>query len=123
MTDDITRFVEDAPSRLYIDNTFVGTIFTDLGVGRPAHLDKTGFSLAISPEQVDRANADVIFYSTYGDPKAAKELTITRSPLWQGLDAVRDGKAFQVDDTVWMLGIGYTGATRVLDEIAGHLGS
>ena len=116
-----TRFVEGAPTRLYLDDTFVGSIFTDLGVGRPDHLEETGFSLDISPEQIDKANADVIFYSTYGDPEAAKETAILSSPLWKRLDAVRNGKAFQVDDTLWMLGIGYTGANEVLEEMSGHL--
>ena len=116
-----TRFVEGAPTRLYLDDTFVGSIFADLGVGRPANLEETGFSLDVSPEQIDQANADVIFYSTYGDPSAAKETAITRSPLCKRLDAVREGRAFKVDDTLWMLGIGYTGASQVLDEMAGHL--
>ena len=111
------RFIEGADTRLYLNDTFVGSIFADLGVGRPANQDTTGFSLDISPEQVDKANADVIFYSTYGSPEAAKETGITGGPLWKKLDAVKNGKVFKVDDTLWMLGIGYTGAGVILDEI------
>ncbi|GAA2718807.1 iron-siderophore ABC transporter substrate-binding protein [Actinocorallia aurantiaca] len=111
------RFIEGADTRLYLNDTFVGSIFADLGVGRPANQDTTGFSLDISPEQVDKANADVIFYSTYGAPETAKETGITTGPLWKKLDAVRNGKVFKVDDTLWMLGIGYTGAGMILDEI------
>ncbi|MFB8350379.1 ABC transporter substrate-binding protein [Streptomyces niveus] len=117
------RFVEGADTRLYLNDTFVGSIYGDLGVGRPANQDKTGFSLDVSPEKMDEANADVVFYSTYGDAKKAKETDIIGGPLWKNLDAVKAGKAFKVDDNVWMLGIGYTGAGKVLDEIEKNYGA
>ncbi|MFD5780266.1 ABC transporter substrate-binding protein [Streptomyces sp. NPDC126933] len=111
------RFVEGADTRLYLNDTFVGSIFTDLKVGRPANQDTTGFSLDVSPEQIDKADADVIFYSTYGDPKKAKETGTTGGPLWKNLAAVKKGMTFKVDDNLWMLGIGYTGAGQVLDAM------
>ncbi|MFI5758649.1 ABC transporter substrate-binding protein [Streptomyces sp. NPDC051569] len=111
------RFVEGADTRLYLNDTFVGSIFKDLQVGRPANQDTTGFSLDISPEQIDKANADVIFYSTYGDAKKSKETDTTGGPLWKNLDAVKKGMSFKVDDNLWMLGIGYTGAGQVLDAM------
>ncbi|MFI6766099.1 ABC transporter substrate-binding protein [Streptomyces sp. NPDC050355] len=116
------RFVEGADTRLYKNDTFVGSILKDLKVGRPANVDNTGFSLDISPEKVDDANADVIFHSTYGDPKKAKETAITGGNLWKKLDAVKNKKVFGVDDDVWMLGIGYTGANKVLDDMGQKLG-
>jgi iron complex transport system substrate-binding protein len=111
------RFVEGADTRLYLNDTFVGSLFKDLQVGRPANQDTTGFSLDVSPEQIDKADADVIFYSAYGDPAKAKETTTTAGPLWKNLDAVKKGMSFKVDDNTWMLGIGYTGAGKVLDEM------
>ncbi|WP_329384546.1 ABC transporter substrate-binding protein [Streptomyces sp. NBC_01716] len=111
------RFVEGADTRLYLNDTFVGSVFGDLAVGRPANQDKDGFSLDVSPEKMDEAEADVIFYSTYGDAKKAKETEILGGPLWKNLTAVKDKTAFKVDDNLWMLGIGYTGAGQVLDEI------
>lgn len=116
------RFVEGADTRLYLNDTFVGSIFGDLGVGRPANQDKNGFSLDVSPEKMDQAEADVVFYSTYGDAKKAKETDIIGGPLWKNLAAVKAKKAFKVDDNVWMLGIGYTGAGQVLDEMEKNLG-
>jgi iron complex transport system substrate-binding protein len=112
------RFVEGADTRLYLNDTFVGSVFKDLGVGRPADQDTTGFSLDVSPEQIDKADADVVFHSTYGDAKKAKETEIVGGPLWKKLTAVRSGATFAVDDDLWMLGIGYTGAGQVLDQIA-----
>nr|WP_066944961.1 iron-siderophore ABC transporter substrate-binding protein [Streptomyces lushanensis] len=117
------RFVEGADTRLYLNDTFVGSLFKDLGVGRPANQDKDGFSLDVSPEQIDKADADVIFHSTYGDPEKAKETGITGGPLWKNLDAVKKNMAFEVDDNLWMLGIGYTGASRILDAMEKNITS
>lgn len=115
------RFVEGADTRLYMNDTFVGSILKDLKVGRPANVDKNGFSLDVSPERIDEGNSDVIFYSAYGDPKKAKETSITGGQLWKKLDAVKNDKAFKVDDNLWMLGIGYTGADQILDEMEKQL--
>ncbi|MFD5461271.1 ABC transporter substrate-binding protein [Kitasatospora sp. NPDC127059] len=114
---EMARFLAGAPTRLYLDDTFVGSLFKDLGLGRPANQGKPGFSLEISPEQVDQAAADVIFYSVYGDPAKSDHTRITEGALWKNLDAVRNGRVFEVDDNLWMLGIGYTGAGLVLDQI------
>ncbi|MFJ6620653.1 ABC transporter substrate-binding protein [Kitasatospora sp. NPDC091335] len=114
---EMARFLAGAPTRLYLNDTFVGSLFKDLGLGRPANQDKPGFSMEISPEQVDQAAADVIFYSVYGDAAKSDQGKITDGALWKNLDAVRSGRVFRVDDNVWMLGIGYTGAGLVLDEI------
>ncbi|MFH9348808.1 ABC transporter substrate-binding protein [Kitasatospora sp. NPDC017646] len=114
---EMARFLAGAPTRLYLDDTFVSSLFKDLGLGRPANQDKSGFSLEISPEQVDQAAADVIFYSAYGDAAKSDRTRITEGTLWKNLDAVRNGRVHQVDDDLWMLGIGYSGAGLILDQI------
>ncbi|MFJ2862253.1 ABC transporter substrate-binding protein [Kitasatospora sp. NPDC087314] len=114
---EMARFLAGGPTRLYLNDTFVGSLFKDLGLGRPANQDKPGFSVEISPEQVDQAAADVIFYSVYGDAAKSDHGKITDGALWKNLDAVRNGRVFQVDDNLWMLGIGYTGAALILDQI------
>ncbi|MFE5580995.1 ABC transporter substrate-binding protein [Kitasatospora sp. NPDC056531] len=118
---EMARFLAGAPTRLYLNDTFIGSLFKDLGLGRPANQDKSGFSLEISPEQVDQAAADVIFYSVYGDAARSDQAKITEGALWKNLDAVRNGRAFRVDDNLWMLGIGYTGAGLILDQMRGDL--
>ncbi|MFJ9839555.1 ABC transporter substrate-binding protein [Kitasatospora sp. NPDC101155] len=118
---EMARFLAGAPTRLYLNDTFVGSLFKDLGLGRPANQDKSGFSLEISPEQVDQAAADVIFYSVYGDAARSDQAKITEGALWKNLDAVRNGRVFRVDDNLWMLGIGYTGAGLILDQMRGDL--
>lgn len=121
----VVRFVEGADIRIYGEKNYIGTILTDLGLGRPAITAKAkdGFAYEVSPEQIDKADADVIFTSTYGNPRKAKVTQTTTSGLWQNLKAVEDGKVFQVDDELWMLGIGYTAANQILGEIQSDLAS
>ena len=46
---------------------------------------------------------------------------ITSDPLWRKLDAVRDGRVYEVSDDLWMLGIGPTAAVGVVDDLDRHL--
>nr|WP_202455346.1 iron-siderophore ABC transporter substrate-binding protein [Streptomyces sp. SID8367] len=119
----VVRFVEGADIRIYGKKNYIGTILAEVGIGRPAITDKAkdGFTYDVSPEQIDKADADVIFTSTYGSPNKAKVTETTTSGLWRKLKAVRDGKVFQVDDELWIQGIGYTAAGRILGELQSDL--
>lgn len=115
----VVRFIEGADIRVYGKQNYIGTILADVGVGRPAVTDKAkdGFSYDVSPERIDQADADVVFHSTYGDPQKAKETRTTGSGLWKNLSAVKNGRVFAVDDQLWIQGIGYTAAGKILDEL------
>ncbi|MGP4113935.1 ABC transporter substrate-binding protein [Streptomyces sp. 4N509B] len=115
----VLRFIDGADARLYGPQSFIGTVLTDLGVGRPAILEEAedGFAVEISPEQVDKADGDVIFYSSYGSTDGSGEDAAVGGPLWDTLGAVRDDRVHRVDDDLWFLGIGYTAANLILDEI------
>ncbi|MFE9299768.1 ABC transporter substrate-binding protein [Streptomyces sp. NPDC006856] len=115
----MVRFVEGADIRLYGRKNYIATILADVGLDRPAITDqaKDGFSYDVSPERIDLADADVVFHSTYGDPKKAKETTTTGSGLWKNMDAVKNGRVFAVDDQLWIQGIGYTAADKILGEL------
>ncbi|MER5499408.1 MULTISPECIES: iron-siderophore ABC transporter substrate-binding protein [unclassified Streptomyces] len=117
------RFVEGADIRIYGKQNYIGSILADLGLGRPAITDKAkdGFSYDVSPEKIDLADADVIFTSTYGDPGKAGTTKTMNSGLWKGLTASRNGKVFKVDDRLWIAGIGYTAAGKILDELQADL--
>ncbi|UCM88709.1 ABC transporter substrate-binding protein [Streptomyces marincola] len=119
----MVRFIEGGNTRLYGEENFIGTILSDVGLGRPAVVDEAedGFAVEVSPEQVDRADADIVFYTSYGAPDASGEEAAVGGPLWEGLSAVREGRAFRVDDQLWFLGIGYTAAGHILDELETHL--
>ncbi|MFI9625072.1 ABC transporter substrate-binding protein [Streptomyces sp. NPDC052042] len=113
------RFVEGADIRIYGKQNYIGSILADLGLGRPAITDKAkdGFSYDVSPEKIDLADADVIFTSTYGSPQKAGTKKTMNSGLWKELKASKNGKVFEVDDRLWIGGIGYTAADKILDEL------
>ncbi|MFZ4271497.1 ABC transporter substrate-binding protein [Streptomyces arboris] len=115
----MVRFVEGADIRIYGKKNYIATILADVGLGRPAITDKAkdGFSYDVSPEKIDLADADAVFHSTYGDPKKSKETQTTGSGLWKNMDAVKNGKVFAVDDQLWIQGIGYTAADKILSEL------
>jgi iron complex transport system substrate-binding protein len=113
----------DADLRLYGRNNYIGTLLADVGLARPTATDQAsdGFSLDVRPEQIDKADGDVLFYATYGDAKAAKETVTTSSTLWKNLSAVKNRKAFRVDDQLWYQGVGYTAADKILEELKARL--
>ncbi|MFJ4705321.1 ABC transporter substrate-binding protein [Streptomyces anulatus] len=112
------RFVEGAEIRIYGKQNYIGSLLADIGTGRPPITDKAkdGFSYDVSPEKIDLADADVIFTSTYGDPGKAGTTKTMNSGLWKGLKATKNDKVFKVDDRLWIAGIGYTAAGKILAE-------
>jgi iron complex transport system substrate-binding protein len=102
--------------RLYGEGSFIGTILRDAGFARPQsqQVDKT--VVEISPEQLSLADGDVLFYSSYGETQQDQ---LTAGPLWQRLGAVSRGRAHEVPDDVWYLGIGPIAADLVLDDMKG----
>ncbi len=106
--------------RLYAEGSFIGTILRDAGFARPQsqHVDKT--FVEISPEQLSQADGDLIFYSEYGQ---GNQDQLTAGQLWQRLDAVSSGRAHEVRDDLWYLGIGPIAADLVLDDMRGYAAS
>lgn len=113
----MVRFVEGADTRLYGKQNYLGTVFADVGLGRPKVQDVDEFMVEVSPEQIDKADGDVIFHATYGDPGKAGEKEITTGRLWKNLGAVKAGRVFAVEDQLWVQGIGYTAAGKILDQL------
>ncbi|WP_369217701.1 ABC transporter substrate-binding protein [Streptomyces flavofungini] len=119
----VVRFIEGADIRLYGDQSYIATILKDVGLGRPpiTARAKDGFSYDLSPEKIDLADADVIFRATYGDPAKAKQTRTVGSSLWKNMRAVKSGNVHTVDDELWIQGIGYTAAGKILDELRADL--
>ncbi len=108
-------------TRLYAQQSFIGTILKDAGLPRPANQQVNDLAVEISPENVNKADADWIFTGVYGDPKATKQDAAQGNPLWKNLKAVKDGHAKNVKDETWFLGLGVTAADSVLDDLRGYL--
>ncbi|MFI8457614.1 ABC transporter substrate-binding protein [Kitasatospora sp. NPDC085464] len=119
----LVRFVEGGGIRLYGRQSFPGTVLADAQVGRPdaQNVDQSDFE--VPPDQIAKADGDLLLYATYGDPEQAGLDAVLASPGWQALGAVRAHRAFPVDDQLWFQGIGYTGANYVLDELQRFLGA
>ncbi|HEX2144870.1 MAG TPA: iron-siderophore ABC transporter substrate-binding protein [Glycomyces sp.] len=120
----IVRFMPDE-IRFYGPEGFSGIVVGDTGLGRPemqllAEADDKRIG-RVSAEEIDTLGGDVVFYCAYGDDGAAQLAQYTGGELWQAIPAVQDGKAYEVDDEVWMTGIGVTAAGMILDDLEAHL--
>lgn len=113
----IVRFVP-GDTRIYQKDSFIGTILEDAGLPRPEPQDQDEFALMnVSEEAIPEMDGDVIFTTVYGNADETARQDITSSPLWQELDAVQNERVYEVSDDTWMLGIGYTAADEVLDDL------
>ncbi|MDI3405934.1 ABC transporter substrate-binding protein [Streptomyces cavernicola] len=107
--------------RLYAKASFIGTILDDAGVERPKNQQINDLAAEISPEKIDEADADWIFTGVYGDAEKTDRSTAEGNPLWKKLDAVKNGRAKNVPDETWYLGLGVTAADEVLDDLDEYL--
>lgn len=106
--------------RLYGKTYFSGVVLEDAGLPRPPAQDvEEREPLDLSREFVRRADGDVIFVWSY-DPAEREELEkIEADPLWNRLDAVGEGRVYEVGDH-WYGG-GPLAADAVLDDLFEHL--
>lgn len=116
----IVRFRPDN-FRLYGPGTFSGSILSQMGFDL-GQREWNEYSMAeLSPELYEQITGDVVFFTNPGgDPTATTMATVTG--LWGDLPAVKAGKAFEVEDETWMVGIGVLGAGEILDEVQEILG-
>ncbi len=117
----VVRFLA-GPTRLYQKATFSGVILEDVGVERPESQDVDDFALEVGPEQIDLADADLVFVTVADDPENTEQQAVQDSPLWAEMEAVQNGKVFNVADEIWMSGIGIQAARLVLADIADAAG-
>jgi iron complex transport system substrate-binding protein len=97
--------------RIFGVPSFAGGIAEDMGLARPASQQFQATSRDISPELLDQADADWLFYAARGG-------ALTGAPLWPTLDAVASRHAVPVDLDGFYLNAGPTAARSVLDTLA-----
>ncbi|GCD97646.1 ABC transporter substrate-binding protein [Embleya hyalina] len=112
----VLRFVA-GQNRLYGKATFIGDILSEIGLGRPTAQNVDTFMVEVSAERIEQADGDVIFVATYGPKDKTDHDKVTGGPLWKTLNAVKSGRAHEVDDEYWMVGTGYTAADHVLTDL------
>lgn len=102
--------------RLYGKAYFSGTILEDAGLPRPPSQDvEEKEPLDISKELVRKAGGDVIFVWSYSPEEQEELKKIKADPLWNRLDAVREGRVYEVGDH-WY-GSGPLAADAVVDDL------
>jgi iron complex transport system substrate-binding protein len=115
--------------RVYLEDSFPGTIVADAGLPRPSHQAnaKTPFAIEINNELLHLADGDIIFTWTSGDgigeedfQKAQTEWEqLKADPLWSKLNAVQQGKVYEVPG--YWIGEGPIAANLVLDDLFEYL--
>ncbi|MEC0248249.1 iron-siderophore ABC transporter substrate-binding protein [Paenibacillus chitinolyticus] len=115
----VVRFMA-GKTRIYLDDTFTGIIFKQIGIARTPVKAKDTFVEEITKERVPEVDSDRLFYFTYetGDGNGTKqEEAITKDPLWQNLNVVKNGKAQKVNDVTWNTAGGVKAANLLLDDL------
>ncbi len=119
----LVRFM-DGKTRIYLGDTFSGTILKEIGFKRPAAQQGTDFVNEIGKERLNEADGDVMLYFTYelGDGKGlAREEEWLNDPMFKSLNVVRNNKTYKVDDTIWNTAGGIKAANLMLDDLANML--
>jgi iron complex transport system substrate-binding protein len=111
----VVRFLPDE-TRIYTKDNFIGSILEDVGLPRPEPQDVEEFALYPSPEQIGLMAGDIIFFTHFGPPEETTAPQVTSDPLWQNLEAVQEGRAYNVPEDHWIVGIGVQAANLVLDD-------
>ncbi|PEZ80904.1 iron-siderophore ABC transporter substrate-binding protein [Bacillus sp. AFS017274] len=124
----VVRFLAGT-SYIYYTDSFSGVIFDQLGFKRAEQQkdlfnadNKLGnFSLQVGKEAIPKMDGDIQFYFTYA-PNGDKEATDTAKEwtseaLWNNLNAVKKGNAYEVSDAVWNTAGGVIAANKMLDEL------
>ncbi|MFI0464058.1 ABC transporter substrate-binding protein [Saccharopolyspora sp. 5N102] len=103
--------------RLYGKGSFIGSILADAGFGRPDNQQIEQTHTKISREQISQADGDQLFYAAYGESAEQQMTGVVDSVQWTTLNAVKNGKAIEVQDDTWYLGLGPIAANLVLDDL------
>uniref|UniRef100_A0A7C3KDL2 Iron-siderophore ABC transporter substrate-binding protein n=1 Tax=Oscillatoriales cyanobacterium SpSt-418 TaxID=2282169 RepID=A0A7C3KDL2_9CYAN len=106
--------------RIYMRESFNGSILKDAGLLRPPAQDKDTWAKDVSLESIPEMEGDVIFV-THDDPKDSLLNQISDQPLWHYLEAVQHNKVYTVDLEYWIGGSSIIAANRVLDDLFKYL--
>jgi iron complex transport system substrate-binding protein len=103
-----------------LKDSFPGTILEDAGLPRPPAQDREGFGIQISKERIRDADGDVIFVFHTGEDEVQTDIEkLKKDPLWLQLNAVRQGRIYQVP--YYWFGFGSQAANLVIDDLFKYL--
>jgi iron complex transport system substrate-binding protein len=117
-------FVTIASNQVYIDskNSFSGAIMSKALLKRPdsQNIDSTGGSFPISLEELEKADGDVLFVTTFLNGGKEFFEKIHQDPLWKTLKAVQNNRVYYVDFMVWAA-TNMLGTDPVIDDLFKYL--
>ncbi|MEO3780456.1 iron-siderophore ABC transporter substrate-binding protein [Micromonospora sp. B11E3] len=115
------RFSGGATVRLYVANSFAGSVLRDAGFVLSDHkaTDAAGSRVDVSQENLLMLDAEYMFIASSGDDAAARQAeTFKANPLWKRLN----GEIVNVRDETWITGLSYSAANSMLDDIEKQFG-
>ena len=111
-------------ARIYLNESFAGSVLVDLGLGRPASQNKVSKDPAnpavfekVTEERIPDMDGDIILAFYYGREKGDSLAKFFKNPLWAQLNAVKNNKVIEVNDGHWALGLGPVAANLIIDDL------
>ncbi|WP_081716913.1 ABC transporter substrate-binding protein [Leptolyngbya sp. Heron Island J] len=108
----------------YTQNSFSGSILSDLGLDQPEaqKVDAPyGAIYNLSEESLEQTvDGDVLFFLAFAEDREATFRELQQRPLWNQLRSVQKGQAYLVDNYVWT-GSNVLAANAVLDDLYKYL--
>lgn len=104
-------------------NSFVGSIFNDVGLqlSKAQNIPGGGGWIQFSPEEfIDFFDGDILFVTVTGDADRKKLEELQINPFWKKLKAVERGKVYVVDSLIWQGG-NLLAANAVIDDLFKYL--
>ncbi len=103
--------------RVYLKDSFIGTILEDVGVSRPPLQDRSGLVERISLEIIPDLDADVMFLIVSDPDNTELVEQFTSSPLWSQLSVVQRDRVYSVSADTWINGWNLLGVHEILDDL------
>jgi iron complex transport system substrate-binding protein len=108
--------------RVYTAESFIGTVLGDIGLDQlQLETGEVPTFAELSLEELTRADADIVLFSSYGPGEDSGEAAAVAGPLWPRLAAVQSGRAYAVEDDVFYTGIGLRAATLIVEDLTEKL--
>ncbi|WP_332689979.1 ABC transporter substrate-binding protein [Devosia sp.] len=115
----LVRFMSGR-TRIYLKDTFAGTVLGQIGFARPTNQDRDEFADEVTKERIPEFGGDRLFYYVYETGDGAADSAAAEwmaDPLWAALPVVQAGKAQPVSDAIWNTAGGIIAANVMLDDI------
>lgn len=104
----------------YTKSSFSGSVLQDLGFARPEIQARSRrWAEMVSKENLENLDGDVIFliYNQHLSDSLGLQKFI-EDPIWSQLNAVKQGRIYQVKGEAWIVGRNILAAHEILDDVA-----